>query len=426
MSNLIFLIALDAVAVSFGMFIIHMFLKVFLPRKNHSVFGFAAYALLGICLLLISIILQNKFALLPVTVLGVLSVSFLLFDAPWHSRIFTALGFCFLAIVTEFVVGIIMSAIIDAPISEIIEFGALRIVGNIMSNLLCLFVIKIVAAVLKNNAKHTMRKIWELTPLLVFLAFSIALLIIFIMDILNALNSAPGILLVKITALSYMNIIAFWYYDRVMRTKEIEHEKEVLEIQTDSQVKYYEMYQKQHDTRVSVLHDIDKHLKVMEGLASGDFDGNRVAEYFDGYKEILSKLELTVHTPNPVISIILSDCIVRARNIGVEPDIEVHLNKDLEMDAVDITTILGNSIDNAFDALSSVPKCAKRHLSILLRQRGDFLTYEIKNSFVPKTKPVMRRGYGLRNIRACASKYHGEVICEEESGMYTFAVILQL
>ncbi|MCL2367130.1 MAG: GHKL domain-containing protein [Oscillospiraceae bacterium] len=426
MSNLIFLIALDAVAVSFGMFIIHMFLRVFLPRKNHGVFGFAAYALLGICLLLISILLQSMFALLLVTVLGVLSISFLLFDAPWHSRIFTTLGFCFLALVTEFAVGIIMSTVVGAPISELIEFGALRVVGNIMSNLMGLFVIRTVATVLKNNAKHTMRKIWELTPLLVFLVVSIALLIIFIMDILTAMNSAPGILLVKITALTYMNIIAFWYYDRVMRIKEIEHEQEVLSIQTDSQIKYYEMYQKQHDTLVSVLHDIDKHLKVMEGLASGDFDDNRVAEYFDGYKQILSELERTVHTPNPVISIILSDCIVRARNIGIEPDIEVCLGKDLNMDAVDITTILGNSIDNAFAALSIVPECTKRHLRILLCQHGDFLTYEIKNSFVPKTKPVTRRGYGLRNIRACANKYRGSVTCEEKSGMYAVTVMLQL
>jgi len=333
--------------------------------------------------------------------------------------------FCFLAATTEIVSSKIIATAATAQLADIHEYGELRIISNILANLLFLFVIKTVAVFLKNNAKHAVRKMWELTPLLVFLLFSILLLVLYFTDTLFHRDRAPIAYILEIVALVYMNVIVFWYYDRIMQVRELKHEKEVMEIQTSSHVKYYERFKRQQDEFASTLHDIDKHLKVMERLAESSSDG-QASEYFDGYKKLLSNTAVTVHTSSPVISVILSDCVSRAQEIGVDPDIEVYLEESLNIDPVDITTILGNTIDNALRALSALPVDSERRLYILLRQQGEFLLYEIRNNFSFDKEASSRIGYGLRNVRACAEKYNGEVVCEDADGrMYSVSIILQ-
>ena len=428
MGNQLLLIALDSVAVSFGMFIIHMYIKVFLTRKDVYVVKFAMYPLFGAALVMLSFFYPNIAVIVSTTFLGVLILSSLLFDGSWHKRFFVALSFCVMAAITEYITMLVMYEIASATFVELYEYGELRIIGNILSNLLCLFAIKVIAVFLKgrnNREIKATKRLWELTPLLVFLVFSIVLVLNSYIDIL-AQRYTPSVLVINIVALVYMNIIVFWYYDRIMHSRELKYEREVMGIQAAGQLKYYEMYHKQHDELVAVLHDIDKHRKVMEALAHNDLEGE-VSIYFNKYKKLLSQVEIGVHTPNPVISIILSECIKRAREIGIKPIIEVQLNKNIDIDPIDITTILGNTIDNAMFALSEFPEQAERHLSILLRKHESFLIYEIKNSFIPKKRPATRIGYGLRNVRACVRKYDGNVSCEAgDGGIYSVCVTLQL
>jgi signal transduction histidine kinase len=416
-----FLLAFDSAAVAFEMFVVHIYLKAFLEKRAKKFPGALGYAVFGAALVALSLLFPNMFLMLSVTFSGVLAMSFILFAGPAHSRFFAAMLFCFLAAASEILSSLIVAEIFTAVLGEVHEYGGLRIISSILSNLIRLLVIKIMGIFIRRKAGPKLQHLWEVTPLLLFLLFSIYLLIFRFYDTYIAFGTLPARSVFEILFIAYMNIVAFRYYDGIVSKHESRHEREVMALRTESMMKYYELVKKQQDALTAIRHDIKRHMGVMESIAAAS---GQAENYFNSYKGILEETGHIVVTPNPVISVILSDCVSRAAALGVEPVIEIDLPKDFSFDPVDVTTILGNTIDNALRALAECPENKERNISILLRRRGNFTFYEISNTY-ESMPPAARAGYGLRNVRACAAKYNGEVKITDGGGVYTVVVILQ-
>jgi hypothetical protein len=419
---MLFLLVFDCAAVAFEMLIVHIFLTAFLAEKTKVFPGALGYAVFGAALVALSLLFPNMFLMLAVTFSGVLIMSFILFAGPAHSRFFAAMLFCFLVAASEILSSLIIAEIFAAVLGEVHEYGGLRIISSILSNLINLLMIKIMGIFIKQKAGPKLRRLWEVTPLLLFLLFSIYLLIIRFYDAYIAFGTLPTRSIFEMLFIAYMNIVAFRYYDGIVSKHEMRHEREVMDLRTDSMMKYYELVKKQQDALTAIRHDIKRHMDVMEGIAAAS---DNAESYFNSYKDIIKETGYIVVTPNPVVSVILSDCVSRASAIGVEPLIEVDLPKNFSIEPADITTILGNTIDNALRALSECLDTEDRKLSILFRQRGNFIFYEIRNTYARMAPVYKRNGYGLRNVRACAAKYNGEVKITDDNGVYTVVVILQ-
>jgi signal transduction histidine kinase len=416
-----FLLAFDSAAVAFEMFVVHIYLKAFLEKRAKKFPGILGYAVFGAALVSLSLLFPNMFLMLSVTFSGVLAMSFILFAGPAHSRFFAAMLFCFLAAVSEILSSLIVAEIFTAVLGEVHEYGGLRIISSILSNLIRLLVIKIMGVFIRQKAGPKLQHLWEVTPLLLFLLFSIYLLIFRFYDTYIAFGTLPARSVFEILFIAYMNIVAFRYYDGIVSKHESRHEREVMALRTESMMKYYELVKKQQDALTAIRHDIKRHMGVMESIVAAS---DQAENYFNSYRGILKETGHIVVTPNPVVSVILSDCVSRAAALDVEPAIEIDLPKDFSFDPVDVTTILGNTIDNALRALAECPESKERNISILLRRRGNFIFYEISNTYA-SMPPASRVGYGLRNVRACAAKYNGEVNITDGGGIYTVVVILQ-
>ena len=423
--NQLFLAAFDAIAVTFEMFIVHMYLNAFLEKKSYKKVCLLIYLVFGGILVAASLFSLNMYILLTITLLGVLSVSFAIYYGSTLARLFSALLFCVIVVAAEIATAGILAALTSTHILSVLEYGELRIIGSILANLLCLLCIKVIGVFIKKKSQPASKLLREMMPLLGFLICTIYLLVTGFSATLASKEQFSIISVIEILAIVYMSIMVFWYYDRIMRIHELKHEKEVMEINAASQVKYYDLVKKQYDILAPILHDIKKHEKVMEGLAVAS-EYSQAAEYLDYYKSTLEATSMIVSTPNHVVSLILSECVMQALLIGIDPVIEVYLDKDLSMDAADITVILGNTIENALRALSDMPTGSDKILNILLRQRNGFLIYEIRNSYLPQEKSAARNGYGLRIIKECIKKYNGELSFSKDACEYSVTVILQL
>ena len=420
----LFLIAFDSIAVSFEMFIVHMYLSVFFERKADGKAWLLPYFLFGTILVVLSRFSLNMYVHLIVTFSGILLLSLIVFSGSVQSRIYSTLLFCLIAIVTEITSSGIISVLAATKVISVNEYGMPRIISSILANLLCLLIIKIINVFIKRKADPSIKKLNVLTPLLIFLVFSIFLLVVSFTDTLNYRDLFSVISVLEILAIVYMNIMVFWYYDRILRTRELQHEKEAMEINTVSQVRYYEIVQKQQDALRSLLHDAKKHEAVMERLAGASADP-RAEEYLKSYRSSYESIGPVVSTPDPVVSLILSDCAARAAEMGIRPDMDIRIAGDIQVDPVDLTVILGNTIENALRALSGLPEGAGRELGILLRQRGGFLAYDIRNSYTPTKGGQRRTGYGLRNVEKCVKKYRGEMTASGDGAVFTISITLQ-
>jgi hypothetical protein len=105
------------------------------------------------------------------------------------------------------------------------------------------------------------------------------------------------------------------------------------------------------------------------------------------------------------------------------------------VDAMDLVTLIGNALDNAIEATSSLEDPAQRLVRIAVFRQGGFAMIKVENVFrgtlemvngLPQTTKAgaLHHGYGLKNMRETAEKYGGSLTAHAEDGWFVVRVLL--
>lgn len=118
---------------------------------------------------------------------------------------------------------------------------------------------------------------------------------------------------------------------------------------------------------------------------------------------------------------------VHCQRQNIQIHFEVNDLSNLQLDSVDITTILGNLLDNAIEACVIYGENSQIQVKVLL---GNTLFFAIRNTckpvkiigeYIPTTKPnAQLHGFGLENVKTLLRKYNGEYAMEYDEGWFTF------
>ena len=154
------------------------------------------------------------------------------------------------------------------------------------------------------------------------------------------------------------------------------------------------------DVKYSIIISINLHRNFLEIR----FDGGRF-EYKSQNEYITPKIKYCIKWLKDVLGFTL---------YNVYADISVPNN--LEMDAPDITVIIGNLLDNALQAVEKLPSPLRKILVLLKYDKGR-LFIKVENSFDGKVKKKdghietmkseIGHGYGLKNVERIVEKYEG-------------------
>jgi sensor histidine kinase regulating citrate/malate metabolism len=223
-----------------------------------------------------------------------------------------------------------------------------------------------------------------------------------------------------------LNAVIFLYYDVLVSSYELRYSRDISVIQLENQTKYYSMVQAHQESISAMDHDMKKHIAVLKTMVENSRH-DEAAEYISAFADTISDNAGLVFTPNPVVSAILSNCLQRAKECGAVVKFDIAIPEKLTVNSADITVILGNSIDNALEALENVADVSERKLSVTLKQRKNFLLYEVTNAYdpsSPKRRKPGKHGYGLQNIKACVHKYNGEFSALADDNSFFVSIIL--
>ena len=124
---------------------------------------------------------------------------------------------------------------------------------------------------------------------------------------------------------------------------------EMMEQQEKIQYDNYEIQSAKYKEAMSILHDVDKHMKMIEGLYQEDFK-REALNYTNQIRKMLQPLVPFMYTDNPVLNCLLSDKKRVADRNGISFKIETNEVDINFMKPIDITTLFGNLIDNALEA----------------------------------------------------------------------------
>ena len=109
---------------------------------------------------------------------------------------------------------------------------------------------------------------------------------------------------------------------------------------------------------------------------------------------------------------------------------------DTNINAFDISVILNNAIENAFEGVST---CENPYVSLLSYRKKNAYMLEITNCIsrsvevdietgLPETtkQDKINHGYGLINIRKVAQKYYGDIDIIQKEREFTLIVMLMI
>lgn len=202
-----------------------------------------------------------------------------------------------------------------------------------------------------------------------------------------------------------------------------------LEQQAKVQYEYYLTQTKKHDQTVQILHDVNKHIKALEGLYGAEQE-NTAGEYATEIREMLKPLIPVQYTENPILNILLTDkeAIMREKGIAVEIKID-NINLDF-IAPIDVTTIFGNLLDNAIEATEKVKgnryvyiKISSYHKMIAVTIENTCNEIKWKNGY-PVSDKGKAGGIGLLNVRSSIKKYDGDITLKHKENKFVVDLFL--
>lgn len=199
------------------------------------------------------------------------------------------------------------------------------------------------------------------------------------------------------------------------------------------QYEQYEQFEANNEAMHRVYHDLKHQIAYLES----EPDLSKRMDSLKEMKEIIRKHESKVSTGNKVLDVLLTSKSLICADEGIVFTCYADAQSLGFMDAMDVCSIFGNTIDNAIEYERKVQNPDDRLIRIYVDTRSEFLLIRIQNfcdvpvDFVNGTLVTTKadkqlHGYGLKSVRLSAEKYNGYLDLEQENGWFTVTVLIPL
>lgn len=181
-------------------------------------------------------------------------------------------------------------------------------------------------------------------------------------------------------------------------------------------------------------HDYHNHIGVMIAhLKLGELD--KLEDYLTLLYDDLTKVDAVIKSGNIMVDAILNAKLSVIKENNVKVNIKTYVPKDMNINEVDLCIIIGNLMDNAFEAVMKFDDPEKRfiHIYIDLMQKGLYIY--VMNSTNEKIKMSGKRylstkgegrGLGLIRIDDTVNHYNGYINRKYEEGAFATEIVLPL
>lgn len=297
----------------------------------------------------------------------------------------------------------------------------------------CSALMGLLSAIAVSRFKSTRKNISiPLTYWLVLLTIPIASVTILLIVLPNT-NISQAEILISVVLMFLINFFVFYLYEKISEFVEDEQKKQVLLEQNKHYEKQIELMDTTLKATQSIRHDIKNHIGVIYGSLSNG-DTKTAMEHISSMMTVY-KYKNTFITGNAAIDSVLNFKIEEAKQNGITLEAYTELPENVGLDSFDSSVILGNLLDNAFEAVSALPD--NRTVKCGVRYRCGLMVIEVSNPFMGKrikegtnylTTKLDKKyhGIGLSNVRDIAKKYNGVLDLSEKDNVFKAAVTMYI
>ena len=230
-------------------------------------------------------------------------------------------------------------------------------------------------------------------------------------------------------------LIAVVTYQKIKEKQREENVNLLLTEQIENTKQHIREVEKLYGDIRALKHDMGNHISVLENLFMRN-ETEELEKYMAELKLTWGESAAEIKTGNPVTDVILTQKQKEAEESGIAFDCKFIYPVDSNINAFDVSVILNNAIENAFEGVNG---CKDPYVSVLAYRKKNAYMLEVRNCIskgveidketgMPETTKKDKRshGFGLANIRKVAQKYYGDIDINQDENSFTLTVMLMI
>lgn len=390
-------------------------------RQINTFILYGSYIAGEIALFALSIYFDTTFSdfrLVTTTIISLL-VSFaisMLYDCNMKHRIFASVNYQIYCILSEILVYLLINYL-PQPIAH--SFLSNQIYGAICSKIVALMLCTL--TILLYNKGNTKSNIQYSLLILIMPVISIIILVtIPIRQDLSPLQNKLS--LIGMGGLLLANIVNYYLLENILRVQELHQKEESLTKQINLQIEKYHQISEAYRSSRSFAHEVKKqYFYINECISKGDT--SRLSDFINQSIHELDASVSKINTGNLVIDSFVSNhmTIAEKENITFETKLHIVLSK-ISIPDYDLCVILGNLLDNSYQASSIIPTKYERHIIVEIFTSSLELVIHVSNVISPdnirEDSDNLYHGYGTTNIERITKSHLGTYTHYIENGWY--------
>lgn len=233
--------------------------------------------------------------------------------------------------------------------------------------------------------------------------------------------------------LSLVLLVAVMFF-RMKRQHEMELEiVRLKQDQAEILERDYQTLRRTYANNAKLYHDLHNHIEaIYQCLTGGDIQ--EAMRYCEDLRTPVREISQTVWTGDKAIDYLISSKMALAEQEHIKTTVNIEYPHNTNIRSVDLTTILGNLLDNALEAVEIAPDNL-RFLNLTVRRINAMLIIKVENgcSEIPvhedgkwltsKTDKAFH-GWGLKSVQSAAERYDGTINTEYKDSVFKSVVTL--
>lgn len=199
-----------------------------------------------------------------------------------------------------------------------------------------------------------------------------------------------------------------------------------------SQHREYMRSKENLEAMARLAHDLKHQIATLRA----EVDPERKSHNFEELEASIQQYGYQQHTGNPILDVVFSSKERICADNGITQTVVADGSLLEGMSPMDISTLFGNALDNAIEALKKVEDPDRRLIKVALFARGRFTVVRIENYYraalnwkadgelATSKKDDGLHGYGLKSIRHIAHKYQGEMTLTARDHWFSLCVLM--
>lgn len=232
------------------------------------------------------------------------------------------------------------------------------------------------------------------------------------------------------------DIVVAFVHEKVVSTLKRNSEYQLEKQKSNINEEYYRELQEKNDLAAQLVHDIKRHLNVIQALSMQN-NNEGINDYIKSVQGSSEIKTLTQFSDNKLINVIVNRYANRCITADIDFVSDIRSIDFSFINQSDLTSLLDNLLENAFEAAKV---SGKKYIELFINEKNEqFVLIKTGNSsdtppkasgnsLISTKSDKSLHGIGTKSIKRIVSKYDGDIAWNYDplTSWFTFTVILKI